>query len=211
MADGASAMIVKGDQLHAEATTGLLIALTRDGRATWPMDRHSASGQAILDRRVVQIETFGERELQQYRNSAFVVEDYGVRATIAAPLLRGGDALGALAFARMVDEPFTPKQVALIETFADQAVIAIENARLFNQLQSRNRQISESLRREEAASEILRQISRSPEQLDETLQAIANAASRLTGMSANLSLLEGEFRVIRGHARVDSVPPFRMG
>ncbi len=208
-ADGASAFVVDGDRLRAEASRGLLTPLLGDARAAWPIDSHSATGRAVEERRTIVVDF--RRDAWQYSNSAFVAEEFGVQSMIAAPLLRGDRALGALAFARMSEEAFTPKQVALIETFADQAVIAIENARLFNELQARNQEITEALRREEASSEILRQISRAPEELDATLQAIAVAAHRLTEMPAALSLLDGEFRVIRGQSMpVDSgVRPMR--
>jgi GAF domain-containing protein len=199
-ADGAAAFVIDDDLLRVEAARGRLAPMLNDARAAWPIDGHSATGQAVGERRTI----FSNFRLDaRYSNSAFIAEAYGVEYTIAAPLLRGERALGALAFARMSDEAFSPKQVALIETFADQAVIAIENARLFNELQARNQEITEALRREEASSEILRQISRAPEELDATLQAIAVAAQRLTGTSVALSLLEGEFRVIHGQAAND--------
>ncbi len=198
-ADGASAMIVSGNRLVPGASTGLYAPLVKDNRVSWPIDNTSASGRAILERRTIFIDMSGERE--QYTSSAFVIAEYGVRYNIVAPLLRGDTALGALVFARMIEEPFTPQQVTLIETFADQAVIAIENARLFNELNARNQEITEALRREEAGSAILRQISQSPEDLATTLQAIADAAQTLTGMTAGVLLAEGDQVIIRGLSR----------
>ena len=199
-ADGAAALVVAGDRLRVEATHGALAPMLGDVRADWPIDDRSATGRAVQERQTILVDF---RRDDRLSHSAFISEEYGVRTTISAPLLRSDRALGALAFARTSEEAFTPKQVALIETFADQAVIAIENARLFNELQARNHEITEALRREEASSEILRQISRAPEELDATLQAIAVAARRLTGQDVALSLLEGEFRVVRGQSMAD--------
>ena len=200
VADGACAFVIDGDRLRVVAARGLMVRLASDARAVWPIDSGSLTGRTIEERRTIFSDVSKDGS---YSRSSFVTEEYGVRSVIAAPLLRGDGALGSLTFVRMSEEAFTPKQVALIETFADQAVIAIENARLFNELQARNLEITEALRREEASSEILRQISRAPEELDATLQAIAVAAQRLTGTGVSLSLLEGEFRVIRGQSTVD--------
>jgi len=205
-ADGAAAFVVADDRLQAQAARGLLAAMVSDARASWPIDSHSATGRAVEQRKTIFVDN--RRELGQYSNSSWVMDEYGVRSTIAAPLLRGDRAMGALAFARMSEEQFTPQQVALIETFADQAVIAIDNARLFNELEVRNKEITEALRREEASGEILRHISEAPEALDATLQAITDAARRLTGTTVGLSLLEGEFRVLRGFSQM---PDFSSG
>ncbi len=131
-------------------------------------------------------------------------------AVVRAPMLGTGGPIGLIGVRRSTARPFSPEHVSLLERFAAQAVIAIDNARVFNELQARNKEITEALRREEASSDILRQISRAPEQLDETLQAIADAARRLTGMSVSLSLLDGDFRAVRGMSFQDlsaTAPP----
>ena len=127
-------------------------------------------------------------------------------AVVRAPMLGTGGPIGMIGVRRSTARPFSPEHVSLLERFAAQAVIAIDNARVFNELQARNKEITEALRREEASSDILRQISRAPEQLDETLQAIADAARRLTGATVGLSILEGEFRVIRGMSTMPDFP-----
>jgi signal transduction histidine kinase len=95
---------------------------------------------------------------------------------------------------------FEQEHTALLERFADQALIAIDNARIFNQLQARNVEITEALTRERANSDILRLISDAPEALDNTLQAIAEAAQRLTGRSATITIIEDDRFVRRGLA-----------
>ncbi len=131
------------------------------------------------------------------------------RALVIIPLLRDGRAIGAVFVRRRRAEPFTARQHALLETFAAQAVIAIENARLFNELQESNADLREALEREEATGEILRQISRAPEDVDTTLNAIAGAAQRLCGaQAASVWHIEGADLVSRG-ASTDPDSPIR--
>ncbi len=113
---------------------------------------------------------------------------------------------GFLIVRRNTARAFQQEHVTLLQSFADQALIAIDNARVFNELQARNKEITEALRREEASSDILRQISRAPEQLDETLQAIADAAMRLTEFNATLYTIDGNEVVLRCRSNVAGDP-----
>ena len=98
---------------------------------------------------------------------------------LGVPLLREGTPIGALVLTRERAEPFTDKQIDLVTTFADQAVIAIENVRLFEEVQARTRELTESLEYQTATSEVLNVISRSPSNIQPVLEAIAETAQRL--------------------------------
>ena len=103
----------------------------------------------------------------------------GWRTLLAAPLRQQGELIGVLGARRTEVRPFTPAQIKLLETFADQAVIAIENVRLFKELQERNRDLTEALEQQTATSEILRAIASSPTDLQPVLEAVAESATRL--------------------------------
>jgi GAF domain-containing protein len=108
-----------------------------------------------------------------------VVELEGMRTLLMVPLLREGRLVGALGIHRREVRPFTAEQIAMLETFADQAVIAIENVRLFTELQASNKYLSEALDKQTATSEILRAISSSPTNAHAVFDAIVRSAVRL--------------------------------
>src|SRR5262249_43209344 len=103
----------------------------------------------------------------------------GHRTNLSVPLMRDGIAIGTINLRRTEARLFSDRQVALLETFADQAVIAIENVRLFTELEARNRELTESLEQQTATAEILRAISSSPTDVQPVFDAIVRSAARL--------------------------------
>ena len=122
-----------------------------------------------------------------------MVELNGIRTSLTAPLLKGGRFLGAFTVHRREVRAFTQKQIDLISTFADQAVIAIENVRLFKELQARNAEVTEALEQQTATAEILKVISSSPTDTQPVFEAIIDNAMRLCDAPAGgLPLYDGE-------------------
>ena len=142
--------------------------------------RGSVSGCAVLERRtvhVVDVQGAGD----EFPEGATLGREFGVRTNLGVPLLREGVPLGAIVMRRTETKPFTDEEIALLQTFADQAVIAIENVRLLKELEARNRELTEALGRETATSEILRTISAAHADAQPVFEAIVQNAVRLCG------------------------------
>ena len=136
--------------------------------------RYSISARAALERRTVHV-----ADVQADPDFAYAVRDRDlIRTILAVPILKGEELIGIITIYRLEVKPFTDKQVALVETFAAQAVIAIENTRLLNELRQRTTDLTESLEQQTATSEVLRVISSSPGELGPVFHAmLANAVS----------------------------------
>ncbi len=124
----------------------------------------------------------------------------GHRTILATPLLREGIPIGTILIRRTEVRPFSEKQITLLETFADQAVIAIENVRLFKEIQERNAELREALEHQTATAEVLGIISRSPTDVQPVLDAIVESAARVCGIDdVVLRLREGDAWLPRAH------------
>ena len=170
--------------------------------------RGSCVGRMALERRTIHIHdvrtdpeyTFGGQQVDPYRT------------LLAVPILRAGELLGAINIVRYEVLPFTESQIALMETFADQAVISIENTRLFEEAQARTQQLSEALEQQTTTAEILRVISSSPTDTQPVFDIIMQSAVRLCGARhALVYRLEGEMLQLVGHYNFspETLEPYR--
>ena len=144
-----------------------------DVAAERPIDRRSPGGRAVVDRQVIHIEdalSLPEAEFPETHPSDLRVS---IRTVLAVPLMREDVPIGSIHMRRTEVRPFSEKQIALLKTFADQAVIAIENVRLFKELEARNRDLTEALEQQTATSEILRVIASSPTDIQPVLDVVA--------------------------------------
>ena len=165
-----SAVRFDGELMHLVAGYNYTPEVDRALREAFPMrpSPRMMSGRAILSRDVVQVED----ALDDPDYPKDVAQAGGFRSMLAAPMLRDGRPIGAIVVNRGQPGPFSPTQIQLLRTFADQAVIAIENTRLFEAEQARTRELTEALQRQTATADMLKVISRSNFDLPTVLKAI---------------------------------------
>jgi len=156
-----------------------------------PLDTDSVPGATILTRAVVQVADIEDPAAQDFVRQQGRLGEF--RAVLAVPMLHQGEAIGALIVTRRQPGLFSDAAVELLQAFAAQAVVAIENARLFSDLQHKNRALTEALERQTATADILRIISRSQTDVQPVFDTIADSAIRLLqGWSALILLFDGQ-------------------
>jgi signal transduction histidine kinase len=211
-AQNAQIFQIEGELMRLVARHGPVKSSLEAGESR-PLTRGSVSGRVALERRTLRIDDLRVDLEAEYPDIAAAIRRQGIASTIGVPLLREGAAIGAITAFRTEVRPFTDQQVALLETFADQAVIAIENVRLFQELQARTHDLSQSLEETGALSEVIRAVSSSLD-LREILDAVARRALTLAGADGcgifEYSPERGRFYAVvsQGISRrfVDSIP-----
>jgi signal transduction histidine kinase/hemerythrin-like domain-containing protein len=199
-ANDARILRIDGDHLRLVASYGPMPVAPVVREQGIPLNRDAVAGRAVIDRRVIHVHDLAAESDTEFPDSKRYQQITGFRTILAVPLRREGLPVGAIVIRRLEVRPFTDKQISLLKTFADQAVIAIENVRLFQELK-------ESLEQQTATSEILGVIASSPTDIQPVLDTIVASAARVCGGDdVNIRLIEGS--VLRPGARHGSLPVF---
>jgi two-component system, NtrC family, sensor kinase len=202
-ADFALIFKLQGDRYEVVAANNAADAYIKHATAhPIPPGRGSLVGRTALERKPVHIpDCLADPE--------YSAMDYQVvgryRTMLGVPLLREGEPIGVIGMTRIAVRPFSDKQIELVTTFADQAVIAIQNVRLFDQVQERTHELTESLEQQTATSEVLEVISSSPGELEPVFKKMLENATRVCGAYfGTMNLWDGEkFNLVADH----NIPP----
>ena len=151
-----------------------------------PLIPTTLSGRAMLDRRTINTPDVRAAIETEFPDSRPTYELHRHDSQVVVPLMSNDEPLGVISLFRFEEQPFTDAEVAMAETFADQAVIAIENARLFEELQQRTNDLTQALEQQTATAEILRVIASSPADLPRVLETIAESVARFCGTEDGL-------------------------
>src|ERR1700730_4820003 len=182
-------LLKDGDELRYSAHHGPI----PNNLEKWPINRNWTAGRAFLDQKPVHVRDLlsdegtdfpDARELSQQQTGSL-----GIRTLLSVPLLREHESIGAILLRRIEVHPFSEKQIALLQTFADQAVIAIGNVHLFEEVQARTEDLRESLDFQTASSDVLKVISSSPDTLQPVLDVIVETSRHLCGTETSTIFL----------------------
>ena len=193
---GAAVFVRDGDVMRGVASD----SFRPDGQPVQPVlnlpiDRSSPTGEAALTGQIVHIADWDALPTGSYPASP--LHSYGVKSGLAVPMLRNGVVVGAVAFVRAEVNGFSPSDVTLLQTFANQAAIAVDNARLLQEIEQRNNELAESLELQTATSEVLQLISDNPGDLQAVFDGIVVQAARLCdATAASISRHEGDEGVL---------------
>src|SRR5262245_46178420 len=166
-----------------------------------PFDRGSIAGRVALECATLHVlDMQADPDITLLRG----IEGDTRRTALGVPLLSGGRTLGAIVLHRTEVKPFTPQQISLVETFADQAVIAIENTRLFEAEQASKRELTEALEQQTATADVLKVISRSALDVQKVLDALVESAARLcNAYDAAIGQVVGDsLRLVAHHGQI---------
>src|SRR5258708_2680992 len=189
----AAVVLKDGDDLRFSAHHGPIPI----GLEKWPINRNWTAGRAFVDRKPVHVHDLLSSEGDDFPEGREMSRRMGHRSILSVPLLREGASIGTIVLRRSEVNPFTDKQIALLQTFADQAVIAIGNVRLFEEVQAKTRDLSEALEFQTATSDVLKVISSSPDSLQPVLDVIVDTARHLCGTETSTIFLlkDGKFHI----------------
>ena len=209
-------LLCEGDAFRSAAVHGPLPAFVEQWRTgtLFRPDPDIPAFRAAQTRQTVQVADL--RTTPAYlRGDPFPVSGAdvaGIRTMVAVPMLKDDQPIGVIAIYRQEVRPFTDKQIKLVSNFAAQAVIAIENTRLLNELRQRTDDLSEALEQQTATSEVLHVISSSPGELDRVFASILANATRICEANfANLALVQGgEFRMVAMHGAPRAFEDLRL-
>src|SRR5215471_12051741 len=196
---------IEGDVLRVVGAAGPTMARVWEALPDLPLEPTDLAVRSVLDNRQISIEDRRAALANERGEVARVLRDLPVRSQAFTPLSRQGKAIGVMIVARGEVRPFQPGELDLMRGFADQAVIAIENARLLKELRQRTDDLSESLEQQTATSEVLRVISSSAGELKPVFETMLANATRLSEAKfGTLLLSEGDsLRMVAMH----NVPP----
>src|SRR5215469_2439087 len=193
----------EGDRLLLVAHHG---AIPQAGTDSLPLVRGTVGGRSVLDGRTIHIAD-AQTEADEFPTTSQNARRQGYRTILSVPLMREGVAIGAIVLRRSEARLFSARQIALLQTFADQAVIAIENVRLFEKEQQRTRELSEALEQQTATSEVLQVISSSPGELEPVFHAMLENAVRICEAKFGI-LFRHDGQAFELAAELDTPPEF---
>jgi two-component system, NtrC family, sensor kinase len=184
-ADDALVVLKDGNDLVFKEQHGSLPVVWR----RLPINRNWATGRTVVDGIPVHVHDLLSAEGEEFPEGREIARRDNVRTILTIPLLREQQSIGAIVLRRTEVHPFSDKQIALLQTFADQAVIAISNVRLFDEVRARTEDLRESLEFQTATSDVLKVISSSPDSLQPVLDVIVDTARHLCGTETSTIFL----------------------